>query len=127
MRRSSISRRGGSAAPEAVRPFDEADRGGEGLLEPELGDLAGAAEAVEVGVPELDRPEVVGLHERVGRRGDLLGAAERRQPGADQGAREVALAGAEPAGQAQHVTGAEMRGEGAAEPFGGGRIRERQG
>ena len=46
---------GGERVAEALGPFDEADRGGEGVLEAELGDLARRAEAVEVGVPELER------------------------------------------------------------------------
>ena len=80
------------------------------------------AEGVEVGVPELGPVKVVGLHQRVARRGDLLGTAEGGKTGGDEGAREGALAGAEAPGEADEVAGPEMRGEGAGEAFGGRRI-----
>ena len=129
--RVSVRRRAGSAGPEALGPFDDGDRGGEGVLEAELGDLGRRREAVEVGVPELERPvlgaEVVGLHQGVARRGDVLGAAEGGEAGGDQRPREGALAGAEAAREAHQVAGGEMRGDGAGEPLGGCGVGERQG
>ena len=107
-REGEIETAGGSGRPEALRPFHQADRPVEGLVEAELGGLVGAAEAVEVDVPELDRSELVDLDEGVARARDVLAAAEGRQAGGDHGAGEGALAGAEHAMQAEEVAGREM-------------------
>ena len=112
---------------EPVGPFDDADRPVERLGQPELDELARPAEPVEVGVPELDRAEVVDLDQRVGRRRDRLVAAERREPRANQRPGEDALAGAEVADEADEIAGAETRRDRVRQAFGVARAAKRQG
>ena len=78
-------------------------------------------------MPELDAAEVVGLHQGVARRRNVLAATERGEAARDQGARERALAGSQSAGEPQEVTREEMRRQGAGEPFGCREVGERQG
>ena len=56
-----------SAAPappaQPVGPLHHADRASERLVESELDELVRRGEPVEVGVPELDLPEIVDLHQ----------------------------------------------------------------
>jgi len=57
-------------------------------------------QAVEIGVPDLES-RFVGLHQRIGRRGDVLGHPKR----VDQGPGKGGLAGADRPFQQQHVAG----------------------
>ena len=99
---------------EPFGPLDDADRPAEGLVEPELGDLAGVAEAVEVDVPELERQrggaDLVDLHEGVARARHVLDPPDGGEAGGDEGAGEGALAGAEIAAQAEEIAGREVGG-----------------
>ena len=122
----SISARSGSAGPRRSAHSTSTIARAERLLEPELGQLRGEPDPVEVGVPELDPAEVVGLHEGEARARHLLRPPERRQPRPDQRAREMTLAGAEAAGQPERVPGYEPRRDGARQPLGRGRVCKRQ-
>ena len=76
--RASGQRLRGPVGAEPVGPFDQAERVVEGRVEAELQHLRRIGEAVEVGVPDLERPGVVGLDQREGGRGARPRAAGRR-------------------------------------------------
>ena len=105
-----------------LRPFDEDDAVPRHLLEAELVQFVVARQAVEVEMRRR-RVRLVGLHQRVGRRRHL----ELRvvSQGADRGACQRRLAGAQIADQRDHVACRQRQREVAAEPQRGGFVGQR--
>src|SRR6202167_1780724 len=93
---------------ETLRPFDQADAFGQRLLQPELAQLIGRFDAIEIEMPDrYGGISIVDLdqHEGGARYFDGIEAA-----GADEGAGEAGLAAAERTRQRDHVALADARG-----------------
>ena len=90
-------------------PFDKDDRRLGDLLAAELAQLAGAGEAVEIGMDDGADRGVVGLDEREGRARHLEVRIAGERP--DHRPRQRRLAGPEPARQRDEIAGLQIVGE----------------
>ena len=98
---------GGKAIPGALRPFDQRDTSGQRLVEADLVDLVRSGQPVEVEMGDRQSRQRIGLNQREGRARHL--DARVVGDGADEGAGEGGLAGAEIAVERDHVAGGERR------------------
>ena len=97
----------GQAAVAALRPFDQGGAVGHRVGKADLVELVGRAQAVEVEMGDGQPAGGIGLHQREGRARHLQAGIVGKR--ADERAGEGGLAGAEAAGERDHVAGAEDR------------------
>ena len=113
---------GRQEAGRTVRPFHHHDGALGQIVEAELGEFGRSGHPVEVGMHQREARQLVLLHQREGRARDLDRLVAREM--ADHRAHEGGLAGAEVAGQGQHVAGLERGRDVNHQPHGGLLVRE---